>query len=146
MVWVPKPGGTMRFGTQMIAACLVGMLCWVPKDYFLLLFSTRGSAGKRMDGESWVLKRAQEGDIVTQKMCGLSERLFVRCAWTLEFAIEESLGVLISGFLLWSSGLWTPSIKGSGDYGVQEWLFEADFEPFSLEKVDLYYILDARIA
>ena len=79
--------------------------------------------GKRWDDESWVLKRALEGDIATQRMCGLCERLFARCAWTLGIAIEESLGVLISGFLLWSSGLWTPSIKDSGDYSVQEWLF-----------------------
>ena len=75
MVWVPNPGCTMLFGTQMIAACLVGVLLWVPKDYYLLLFSTRGSVGDRMDGESWVLKRAQEGDIVTQRMCGLCEQL-----------------------------------------------------------------------
>ena len=27
------------------------------------------------DDESWVLKRAQEGDIVTQRMCGLCARL-----------------------------------------------------------------------
>ena len=99
-----------------------------------------------MDGESWVLKRAQEGDIVTHRMCVLSERLFVRCAWTPGIAIGELPGVLISGFLIWSSGLWTPSIKDSVDYNVQEWLFEADFEPFSLENVDLYYVLDAWIA
>ena len=61
-------------------------------------------------------------------------------------AIEESHGVLISEFLLWRSGLWTPSIKDSGDYSVQEWLFEANFEPFSLGNVDLYYVLDVRIA
>ena len=70
-----------------------------------------------------MLKRAQEGDIATQRICGLSERLFVRCAWAPGIAIEESLGILISGFLLWSSGLWTPSIKDSVDYNVQEWLF-----------------------
>ena len=65
--WVPKPGSTMRFGTRMTAACLDGLLLWVPKDYYLLLFSTRGSAGKRWDDESWVLKRVQEGDIVTHR-------------------------------------------------------------------------------
>ena len=74
VVWVPKPGGTMLFGTRMTAACLDGLLLWVPKDYYLLLFSTRGSASKRWDDESWVLKRAQKGGIVTQRMCGLSER------------------------------------------------------------------------
>jgi|GEM_PF-1917310 len=30
--WVLNPGYTMRFCTQMIAAWLVGMLPWVPKD------------------------------------------------------------------------------------------------------------------
>lgn len=44
-------------------------------------------------------------------------------AWTLRPSKWESLGVLISGFLLWSSGLWTPSTKDSVDYSVQEWLF-----------------------
>ncbi len=67
-------------------------------------------------------------------------------AWTLRPSKWEPLGVLISEFLLWSSGLRTPSIKDSGDYSVQEWLFEADFEPFSLENDDLYYVLAARIA
>ena len=66
-IWVPKPGGTMRFGTRMTAACLDGLLRWVPKDYYLLLFSTRRSVGKRWGDESWVLKRALEGDIVTQR-------------------------------------------------------------------------------
>ena len=71
---------------------------------------------KRWDDESWVLKRALEGHIVTQRMCGLSERLFVRCAWTPGFAIEEHLGVhMLESFL----GI----VKDSGNYGVQEWLF-----------------------
>ena len=38
VLWVPKPGGTMRFGTQMTVECLDGMLLWVPKDNSLWLF------------------------------------------------------------------------------------------------------------
>ena len=70
-----------------------------------------------------MLKRALEGDIVTQRMCGLSERLFARCAWTPGIAIEENLGVHMRESFLGNVAMWTPSIKDSGDYGVQEWLF-----------------------
>jgi len=69
--------------------------------------------GKRWDDEPWVLKRALEGDIVTQRMCGLSERLFVRCAWTPGIAIEESLGAHMLESFLGNVALWTPFIKDS---------------------------------
>ncbi len=61
-----------------------------------------------------MLKRALEGEIVTQRMCGLSERLFARCAWTLGIAIDEHPGVQMLESFLGNVALWTPFTKDSG--------------------------------
>jgi hypothetical protein len=66
--------------------------------------------------------------------------------WGPELAVEESFGAQRAGIIAWKFALWTPFIRNSRTADVQECRFERDFGTFSLENVDLYYVLDASIA
>ena len=76
-----------------------------------------------------MLKRTLEGDIATQRMCGLSERLFARCAWTPGIAIEGTMasenGCFKGGMslFLWETLIytmfWTLGLQEKVGSGVQ---------------------------
>ena len=61
---------------------------------------------------------------------------------SLQHAEYGLLGVQMTEFCFGNDVLWTSSIRNSRPYGAQECPLERDFCTFSLENLDLYYVLD----